>query len=62
MIFTASFEIFYHPDFTVGHGITPCQSFYWIRGLLPPVGNFTPPRRFTKLSSLFFLRLLKIYD
>ncbi len=40
--------IFFHPDCTVGSGITPDQLFK-ARGLeakrfLPPVGNLTPPK------------------
>jgi len=44
---------FSHPDFTVGFGISPNQSqwFYILSHhesrTLPPVGNFTQPRRFT---------------
>jgi hypothetical protein len=37
---------FFHPDFTVGTGISPVQSrVIGSRGLSPPVGNFTLPRR-----------------
>jgi len=43
--------VFFHPDFTVGHGIQPYSA---VRGplaglsayaALPPVGNSTPPQR-----------------
>ena len=36
--------IFYHPDFTVGTGITPAHAF--ARGLSPPVWNLTNPQRY----------------
>lgn len=36
---------FYHPDCTVGFGITPNHAFCKARGLLPPVGNRTLPQR-----------------
>ncbi len=49
----AAMLILFHPDYTVGSGITPDlltpPSLSWegARGLgprpLPPVGNFTPP-------------------
>ncbi len=36
-------SILFHPDFTVGCGISPHQPHCgsWT---IPPVGNFTPPR------------------
>lgn len=34
-------DIFFHPDFTVGFGVTPNQP-YGSRAI-PPVGNFTLP-------------------
>ena len=37
-------NIFYHPDYTVGIGIAPIQPCS-ARGLSPPVGNYTLPRR-----------------
>jgi len=48
--------LFFHPDYTVGFGIEPNRLS--LAGLsafaaLPPVGNFTPPRR-----QLFHLLLL----
>ena len=36
---------FSHPDYTVGSGISPDQPLIAGRGLLPPVGNYTLPRR-----------------
>jgi hypothetical protein len=38
-------QLFFHPDFTVGSGISPDQSQnnFGSRGLSPPVGNFTLP-------------------
>ena len=44
-----SYHIFFHPDYTVGPGITPDQRLHQqpVAGLwqchLPPVGNCTPP-------------------
>ncbi len=36
---------FYHPDYTVGPGVPPDHASKDARGLLPPVGNCTLPRR-----------------
>jgi hypothetical protein len=36
---------FSYPDCTVGSGITPDRARLGARGLSPPVGNFTLPRR-----------------
>jgi hypothetical protein len=34
---------FFHPDFTVGTGIEPVQSFLKESRTVPPIGNFTLP-------------------
>jgi hypothetical protein len=41
-------RFFFHPDYTVGFGITPNQlslAGSSAFAALPPVGNYTPPRR-----------------
>ena len=48
-------NIFYHPDYTVGIGIAPIQPCS-ARGLSPPVGNYTLPRR--HLDSVVLLSVL----
>ena len=48
-------NIFYHPDYTVGIGIAPIQPCS-ARGLSPPVGNYTLPRR--HLDSVVLLSAL----
>ena len=45
---------FSHPDCTVGPGIAPVSTFYNARGLSPPVGNFTTPRRSAVILTLVF--------
>ncbi len=37
---------FSYPDYTVGSGITPDHAQKGARGLSPPVGNYTLPRRY----------------
>jgi len=50
--------IFSHPDFTVGFGITPNQP-YGSR-TIPPVGNYTLPRRITFIFSLSYFILFRL--
>ena len=39
-------SILFHPDCTVGYGISPYQPSFDGSWTLPPVGNLTPPREF----------------
>lgn len=48
---------FSHPDCTVGPGISPESTPEGARGLSPPVGNFTAPRRSAFFSNCQYYML-----
>lgn len=47
--------IFFHPDCTVGFGITPNLPFVHGSRTIPPVGIFTPPRRQLVVDELEYI-------
>ena len=53
-----NYIIFYHPDYTVGYGISPYHavqlqgSLAYDKNRLQPVGNHTPPRRMPYSTTL----------
>gem|GEM_PF-6917666 len=53
-------HILFHPDFTVGTGITPVRlSFLTVRRLLLPVWNFTKPQRYCYYELIIYFIICK---